>query len=731
MLSTYLVIDILTVTLLLALSYVALSDGGYKLKLNRLFVVFSVIVAIWLPAIHIGNNLGVSENIALFANYIVFGASFAATILLAKIIVDIAELTTERTILNRIEWFLWVCALISATPLVGYGIEEQGRINGVVFGPLGGAYGAAIILLVMFIIFTVVKGLAIQKGLPRKRLKSIGYSLLIALPLVTLFSYILPTITGNFTFTEFGLTPALIVVVSLYYSVTKYSLFDIKLAAMRGLGYALTIGFMAIMYVILAYIFSIFFLKGNVTEGVSFSSVNIILALMLALIFQPIKRFFDRVTNGIFYRSDYDSEVFFREFGRILSFDTDLRLLLSQVISYISKNLKTESVFFYIVNRGVFGRKGTRKTRIPGADVDRLTEYYFKNHEAPEAIVLDRTEDKEIRKIMLSHQVQIILPLVLQDQAIGFLFIGDHKSRGYTMRDIKVLESVANELTIAVQNSLSVEEIRDLNESLQQKVDEATAELRSSNRQLQRLDEAKNDFISMASHQLRTPLTSIKGYLDMVLQGDLGRVSSTQRTVLSEAFLSSERMVSLINDFLNVSRLQTGKFNLEKRDSDLVAMVEEQVQMLGVVAKQHNQTLRAKLCKSVPHLNVDEDKVRQVVVNFIDNAIYYSPAGSKIDIELLCGDDEVIFRVVDRGIGVPKLEQPGLFTKFYRASNARKKRPDGTGVGLFLAKKVIATHGGKMIFESTEGEGSIFGFSLPMDTKHSKQKPSKPSGSGK
>ena len=129
-----------------------------------------------------------------------------------------------------------------------------------------------------------------------------------------------------------------------------------------------------------------------------------------------------------------------------------------------------------------------------------------------------------------------------------------------------------------------MEEIKRLNDTLQRKIDESTKELRLTNRQLQRLDESKNEFISMASHQLRTPLTSIKGYLDMLLEGDLGRVSSTQKAVLREAFFSSERMVRLINDFLNVSRLQTGKFVIDKQKTDIAQIVKEEVALLKVVA---------------------------------------------------------------------------------------------------------------------------------------------------
>jgi signal transduction histidine kinase len=132
------------------------------------------------------------------------------------------------------------------------------------------------------------------------------------------------------------------------------------------------------------------------------------------------------------------------------------------------------------------------------------------------------------------------------------------------------------------------------------------------------------------------------------------------------------------------------------------------------MAKSRQMKLDCQTDKTLPVMELDESKLRQVMMNFVDNAIYYSPAGSTIKVSLKLVDHALEFKVIDQGIGVPKNEQPGLFGKFYRASNARKQRPDGTGVGLYMAKKVIDEHGGDIIFSSQVGKGSTFGFRLPI-----------------
>jgi signal transduction histidine kinase len=196
----------------------------------------------------------------------------------------------------------------------------------------------------------------------------------------------------------------------------------------------------------------------------------------------------------------------------------------------------------------------------------------------------------------------------------------------------------------------------------------------------------------------------------MVLEEDAGKLTKLQRDMLGQAFFSSQRMVYLIADLLNVSRLKTGKFIIEAAQVNLAEVVEQELSQLEETAASRNLKLIYDKPKDFPDLMLDETKTRQVIMNFADNAIYYTPAGGEIHVRLINNESTVEFRVEDNGIGVPKSEQPHLFTKFYRAGNARKARPDGTGLGLFMAKKVIVGQGGSIIFDSHEGKGSTFGF---------------------
>ncbi|QHU89683.1 hypothetical protein GWK73_03495 [Candidatus Saccharibacteria bacterium oral taxon 955] len=300
-------------------------------------------------------------------------------------------------------------------------------------------------------------------------------------------------------------------------------------------------------------------------------------------------------------------------------------------------------------------------------------------------------------------------------QRIGYFIIGSEADgRLYRHDDERAMGVIADELSVALQNIFRLEEIRAFARTLEREVNDATKELRESNNKLLELDATKDEFVSMASHQLRTPLTSVKGYLSMVLEGDAGDLAPAQRELLKEAYTSSERMVHLIGDFLNMSRLQTGRFVIERHPVDIARIIEQEVDSMKPIALSHDIKLTLKKPTRSPILYLDENKIRQVVMNFIDNAIYYSPEGTPVDVVMEIEDGDVVLRVVDQGMGVPANVQKKLFTKFFRASNARKQRPDGTGIGLYLAKRIIDGHQGKLVFESAVGKGSTFGFRLPI-----------------
>ncbi len=610
--------------------------------------------------------------------------------------------TTQLTAVISLRIF----SAITYSPLLGYTFSRGEAYYVYIIG-----FVAGLVIVITRLLSSIVRS---RRGaIERRALVAALYTVIFASIFGIIFNILVPVLTSSQSYIGLGLITVDIFAVGFALSIARSHLIDVRLYAVRTVAYMLSVISLALIYIAVVFGVSRIVLGYEDTQT---QAINIILTLILAFVFQPIKQFFDRITNRIFYRHSYVTDDFFARLNGILTSTTDLRVLLSRAVEEISSTLNAKHGLFVVYSdKGRFTSVGTRphSVHMPAEDVRTLEAYVLANNK--ETIVTNLLDYKTmLRRLLVSHKIELVLPLLRSEKIIGYLFLGEQLKGQYSYRDIKVLETMSDELVIAIQNALSVQEVRELNETLQQRVNEATKELRASNSQLQRLDKAKDEFVGMASHQLRTPLTSVKGYLSMVIEGDAGKITESQKQLLEEAFTSSERMVHLINDFLNVSRLQTGKFLIDKRPINLAKVVEQELDSLVTTAASRNLTFSYKSPKDFPMLDLDEGKMRQVIMNFADNALYYSAEHTNIFVRLAIEGEDVVFAVKDAGIGVPQAEQSQLFSKFYRASNARKQRPDGTGVGLFLAKKVIDAHGGKVIFESVEGQGSTFGFRLPL-----------------
>ena len=229
------------------------------------------------------------------------------------------------------------------------------------------------------------------------------------------------------------------------------------------------------------------------------------------------------------------------------------------------------------------------------------------------------------------------------------------------------------------------------------------------------LDRAKSEFVSVASHQLRTPLTGIKWLTEVLLKNKDNNLTEKQKEILKDINFSNDRVINLVNDLLSISRIEKGKGqDLTLKEVNINSLINEVIKDLKPVASNNGVDLNilAALPKDFK-LTIDEEKIRQSMNNLISNAIKYSkPTGGRVDVLAEIKDDELIFSVKDNGIGIPLSAQRRIFEKFFRADNAVLSQTEGTGLGLFIVKTYIENHGGKLWFESKEGEGSTFSFSL-------------------
>ena len=223
----------------------------------------------------------------------------------------------------------------------------------------------------------------------------------------------------------------------------------------------------------------------------------------------------------------------------------------------------------------------------------------------------------------------------------------------------------------------------------------------------------KSDFVSTVSHELRTPLTSIYGFAETLLRKDVLFDEDERRIFVGYIASESERLTAIVDALLNVARLDTGDLHVNLAPMDVRPVLDEVV--AGVKQGDGNDHRFVLDVPSEPlPAEADRDKVRQVLQNLIENAVKYSPEGGTVTVAARRNPDAIEVRVIDEGIGIPRLEQERIFRKFYRAEAVAQVGGGGTGLGLFIAQGLVAAMGGRIWVDSAEGEGSSFGFALPL-----------------
>lgn len=232
------------------------------------------------------------------------------------------------------------------------------------------------------------------------------------------------------------------------------------------------------------------------------------------------------------------------------------------------------------------------------------------------------------------------------------------------------------------------------------------------------IDQQKSEFLSIAAHQLRTPMSGLKWLLNLVLSGDLGSLTEKQKHFLHNGQENVDRMIKLINDFLDIAKIEQAKFQYKFETIKIQDVIKEIVKMLETRIEAKQILLTVKEQKDTPQITVDKEKIKIAFMNLIDNAIKYSPAKSSIEINIAHENNQMKITISDHGYGIPAKDQKLIFTKFFRSSNIIKKETSldsiGTGLGLYIVKDIIIKHHGQITFTSIENKGTTFFIELPL-----------------
>jgi signal transduction histidine kinase len=302
-----------------------------------------------------------------------------------------------------------------------------------------------------------------------------------------------------------------------------------------------------------------------------------------------------------------------------------------------------------------------------------------------------------VRDVMLraGFRAFLVVPLVREDRLIGLLVVR-RRTPGQFHEAIELLQTFATQSALAIQNARLFREIAD------------------KSRQLEAASRHKSEFLSNMSHELRTPLNAILGFSEVLAERMFGEVNEKQAEYLQDILASGRHLLSLINDILDLSKVEAGRLELELGRFHLPTALDNALTLVRERATRHGITLTQTVDERLRDIVADERKVKQILLNLLSNAVKFTPEGGRVSLTVTAAEDVITIGVSDTGIGIAPEDQAAIFEEFRQVGREDARKQEGTGLGLTLAKKFVELHRGRIWVESRVGQGSTFSFTLPV-----------------
>ena len=445
----------------------------------------------------------------------------------------------------------------------------------IIWGPLYFLYSGYISIYFSWSLVNLFNHYRKLEGILKTQARYVILGTSISILFGSIFNLILPWL-GNFSFNWAGQVATLFMVAVVSYAIVRYRLMDIRLTMSKGMVYILS------FLTVIGFSLLLISANGKFFQPASELAVNIFIAIFSVVFFDIIFRFYENIAKRHFYYAFYNYQTVIAGLGDKITHVLDIDTLTVLIASTLTDTMKIERTVILLRDEttGKYSIKkniGFREENGISLVKDSVLTDYLEKIQGPlvreelSLIIQETTGYFEKRGLedlsmnMEKIEAAVCLPLLIERKIIGMIVLGNKVSGdSYSEEDIQLLTSLANQASIALKNAQLYSQVRVLTQNLQQQIDLQTTELVIAYSELKKLDRAKSEFISMASHQLRTPLTTIKGYVSMMLEGNYGRLSKMKKDKLANVFLSNERLIKLVNDLLTISRIELGKIELYK-----------------------------------------------------------------------------------------------------------------------------------------------------------------------
>lgn len=654
------------------------------------FAAFSFLMALWLASLFLYYRVPDEGTLTLVGR-----ANFAA-IALALCYGHLFARGLARRPSPRGFWLVGsgaVAALALLTPLVARREYLTPSGPATAFGPLFVPF--ALLLALHF----AAAAWALASALPRAsaarraqlRLVLAGFSANATVAMFT--NLVLPLAFGVFRYQEAGALSAVLLVAALGYAVLARGLLDVRVAVARTLVFAALVGALSALYGVLV------LLAGQSLSGDTVPRrlliLNLAAVVASGLASDPIRRWVAARTDRWLYQGDRERQAAAARLGERLAWTTDLGDCLELVLGTVRATLRPERAAVLAFALPSEGGDGIRARALFGyreADGEALSAFpglaprllrHPRVFEAAE-LVPSSGRGAGLAEALTAVEAEVAVPLAAGGRALGLVLVGRKRSGARpSLADLAFLELVRSSAVAAIQK----------------------AELADEGR-------AKTEFVSVAAHERLTPITGVRGYLSMVLDEGMGEVDERARGYLSKANASARRLSSLVRDLLSASRLEAGRTRFDVRPTDVAPIVRDAVDGVMPMAREKGLALSFEPATGLPLAQADPDRLAEVLVNLVGNAVKYTPSGS-VEVTAQAEGGSVRVDVKDTGLGMSEEAKARLFEKFYRVRTEETEAIPGTGLGLYVTKGMVERMGGRIEVASEEGRGSTFTVLLP------------------
>ena len=719
----------------LILGYVVYSRNS-KNQLNRLFIVFIASIVFWCTSNFLVDVKGVD---ALFWTRLTYLGSTLISIFLVyfSLIFPSAK--------KAIAWWKHLLILsISILILILFCFTNLGLIGithlswgvDIIPGQLYFVYPLYFFIFSSIALAILWQKYTKSKGIERPQIFYVFLGLLLSLIFGFFTNSISYYMIGNYSYAKYGPYTTIFVVIFTAYAIITQRLFDIRIIIRRTFVFAGLSIFVLGAYVMLVFLGSVFFGDRGIDALTADTFIpSLIAAFAIAVGFDPIRHWLSSLTDNWLYKGEYTSQQILTEISHTVASAVNLSEAIKRMIEVVVKSMRltkgvallvqpTEDKKGYEQKQVIVAGKGTELAPSLEKD-DALISFFLHSvvqdaHEYHNPVVTEELarkveensiapERQDLTKRFLDRLNQLgasaALPLFISRQQpkpsvpgtpttyesietfIGVLVLGEKRSGdSFSDQDLNLLEIVATETASAVEKSRLFEE-----------------------------DQLKTEFVAVASHELLTPTAAIEGYLSMILDENKGKIDDEARGYLTTVYQESKRLAGLVNDLLNVSRIERGKIVVKLQKVNLAESVTSALNGMSIQAKNRKMTVQfTPPASPLPEVSADPEKLTEVLINLVGNAIKYTPEGGHISVAIEAKPTLLSVSVADNGIGMKPEDMAHLFEKFFRGSNSDATAQTGTGLGLYITKNVIGLMGGNIDVQSTLGKGSTFTFTLPI-----------------